>query len=270
MKTNDLWIDCGGADCMACGFGAACGEDVDCAAGLCVQGVCVSNSSCKALVDIDDELPDGMYMLDPDDDGPGAPFTGFCDMTYDGGGWTLIMKSIDSNYRYDDPLWTDGMTENPDDFDFATPATRAKYPAFNTIGFGELRTSSVDMTAAYAHTLAAPVANATALFTGPAELISSNMVLPYFDAMHAAPDKHSAGCNPADKFVNHGINLKLINGVDFLVDGDLCDWNGGARFGMRVNGNHEGTGDLAGQGWGTYTTVNEPYVAKMTQLLWVR
>jgi hypothetical protein len=92
--------------------------------------------------------------------------------------------------------------------------------------------------------------------------------------MHAAYDRHFAACNPSTKYVNFGINLKASNGVGFLPDGGQCDWNGGARFGMRVNGNHGGTGNHAGQGWGTYTTLtlmnNDKYVAPMTQLLWVR
>ena len=262
-------VDCGGPDCDPCAAGQACGEDADCL-GLCAKGVCASNKSCKTLHDADPSLPDGMYSLDPDEGGPNPPFMARCDMTHDGGGWTLIMKAIDANYHYDDPLWENTMTDNPDDYDFATMGKKSKYAGFMMVGFTALRTSYVDGSASYIHNLQAPVASATALFVGPGVEISKTMLLPYFEGIHAPYYKHLAGCNPSTKYVNHGINLKKINGVAFLADSNLCDWNGGARFGMRVNANHGGTGDHDGQGWGTYTTVNADQLSLMTQLLWVR
>jgi len=81
------------------------------------------------------------------------------------------------------------------------------------------------------------------------------------------------GCNPHQKYVNFGINLEKINGVGFINDSAQCDWNGGVRFGLCVNGNHGGTGNHAGQGWGTYSTLavnNNPQYVAMSQLLWVR
>ena len=100
------------------------------------------------------------------------------------------------------------------------------------------------------------------------------MLNSYFNGISLAFDKHSNFCNPSTKYVNFGINLKKLNGVNALPDGGFCDWNGGARFGQRVNADHGATGNHAGQGWGTYTTIaimNMPtYVANISQLLWVR
>ena len=268
-------IDCGGPTCPKCGLGNACGGDADCGAGVCLKNKCVSNKSCKALFDGDNTLKDGPYSLDPDEGGPNQPFMAYCDMTHDGGGWTLIMKSVNNNFHYDDVLWENDLTLNPADFDFVGDGKRSKYQTFLTVGFGEIRTSNTDnFGTSYMVKLAAPVASAKALFTGPGVEVNKTMLLPHFENMHIAFDKHVALCNPSTKYVNHGFNLKKLNGGNALPDGGFCDWNGGARFGLRVNGNHGNTGNHAGQGWGTYTTLpinnNPQYVAVMKQLLWVR
>jgi cysteine-rich repeat protein len=263
-------IDCGGAACPKCGVGGVCAADLDCGVGVCLQNKCVSNKSCKSLFDGDKTLKDGKYTIDPDEGGAGLPFEAYCDMTHDGGGWTLIMKVVNTNFLYDDALWENNLTLNPADFDFATDGKKSKYQAFLSVGFGELRSSATDGLTSHLQKLAAPVASATALFAGPGVEYSKTMLIAYFNNLSIAYDKHAALCNPSTKYVNYGVNLKKINGVNALPDGGFCDWNGGARFGQRVNGDHNATGNHAGQGWGTYTTINANYLTLMKQLLWVR
>jgi len=60
-----------------------------------------SVTSCKALLESNASTPSGVYTVDPDGDGPGAPFSVFCDMTTAGGGWTVVEKS-----PYGDPIGT--------------------------------------------------------------------------------------------------------------------------------------------------------------------
>lgn len=36
----------------------------------------------------------GVYAIDPDIDGPGEPFETICDMSTDGGGWTLVQRTV--------------------------------------------------------------------------------------------------------------------------------------------------------------------------------
>ena len=63
-----------------------------------------------------------MYWIDPD--GNGA-YEVYCDMTTDGGGWTLLLKTAgDTDLDYDDPLWTDFNLLNEASFDLT--ATNAK------------------------------------------------------------------------------------------------------------------------------------------------
>jgi hypothetical protein len=89
-------------------------------------------TSCLALRS-GGQIANGVYWLDPTHGGPSAAFHVYCDMTTNGGGWTMIMKaSATTTFQWSSTYWTTTATLNTTDLDPSVDAD-AKYASFNLV-----------------------------------------------------------------------------------------------------------------------------------------
>lgn len=82
-------VDCGG-DCAACGIGKSCSRHADCRPNGCKGSKCVYLKSCEEIRKAHKNLTNGNYTV-----GTKAGTTATkCDFSTDGGGWTLIQRTV--------------------------------------------------------------------------------------------------------------------------------------------------------------------------------
>lgn len=90
---NESDLDCGGA-CMACEVGKACSKGSECGSKFCKEGVCALAANCQDIHTSSPMAPSGLYQVDLDGDGAEAPLMVECEMSTDGGGWTLVQRTV--------------------------------------------------------------------------------------------------------------------------------------------------------------------------------
>jgi len=216
---GDAGIDAPPACTSACAAGVACTSNTQCASGYCTGSVCTNTTSCSALHTAVASAPSGAYAIQP----TGAPsaFSAYCDMTDQGGGWTLVLKAgtagSPGTFDYTSAYWTNTTLLNPDSTDMSQ--TEAKFQSYLSVPFGQVLAMMVPLaptavkptqlpipltdTTSLAHLIGTAAPNATTTTLGvPAwkGLTSPNATIqPHcnMEGVNVNPVNHAAACTAA-------------------------------------------------------------------------
>lgn len=173
-----------------------------------------------------------------------AAYQVYCQMSWSPPGWTLIMRIISSNFGWGHNAWTSSATEDPSNFNFqsGTGPQRSKYPSFNYVSFSAMRSADLGMSTYLDQSTSG--SSALALFSQTSTPYYTGSYQNYFS------DRASGFSLNNLNDVYYGLNLYWALSNCFYYNTGSCDWNGGARWGIRVCAS--GSADFLGVGWGAY------------------
>ncbi len=241
--------------CVSQTVDKTCVVDTDCPpANICDTSLCRVPRSCDEILRHMPGSKDGMYSIAPD---TAAPFKAVCDMTRDGGGWTLLLKATgDAPLGYSASAWTDANLLNASDL--TTEPGNAKYQSFLALPVTTLR-GELD---GFRYTQDFASMTAQQIFAGPAAVVHD---FPTFNTgapnWSAQPSCHTFGVNTPYNYARARFGWSANEQAD-------CDSNDTA-LGLGLMDNDT---DLRGAGYECYHDLCTPVLIDTggNGLLWAK
>ena len=218
-------------------------------------------ASCLAILTAVPDATDGAYTIDPDGAGGSDPFDVYCDMTNDGGGWTLILKgTTDATFNYTANYWTTSNTLN--ETDLTLTAASAKYESFNTLSFESIRGCvTTPTTNCVSHTFSSTKSSALALFSG--SYLNEGVTKSEFNTVFGYTT-----CDCCGPGFNTDYNSESSARWGFHWDcNQACSEDQDAAMGFGIRGQDWSDGASAGYGGGGDTA---PPCVRKDSWLWVK
>jgi hypothetical protein len=161
-KPGDSGRDTSTVCAADCPNGDACTEATQCASGLCKAHVCATPVDCNEL-HTGGVTASGPYAIRPA--GSNGSFQAYCDMTDQGGGWTLVLKmgtvGSPGTFDYASAYWTNSTLLNAMSTDMSQ--TEAKLDSYLAVPFTNILVMMEALDASAPTQLVVPIPDSTSL-----------------------------------------------------------------------------------------------------------